>query len=52
MKKILTVLSALILTASIASAQVLSKEQMKNTAWTGFGSPIDGDVMQIGRAHV
>lgn len=48
MKKILTVLSALILTASIASAQVLSKEQMKNTAWTGFGAPIDGDVMYYG----
>ena len=31
-----------------ATAQVLPKEQMKNTAWSGFGAPINGDVMFYG----
>ena len=48
MKKIITGLSALVLTASLAGAQVLQSQQMKNTAWIGFGSPIDGDTSLYG----
>ncbi len=47
MKKILIALTALAFTAA-ASAQVLDSQQMKNTAWAGFGAPIDGDAMFYG----
>ncbi|WP_308689928.1 hypothetical protein [uncultured Treponema sp.] len=48
MKKILTVLSAVIFGTAVASAQVLSSQQMKNTAWIGFGAPIDGSATFYG----
>ncbi len=48
MKKLSAVLGSLILCACVLSAQVLDKEQMKNTAWTGFGAPIDGSAMFYG----
>lgn len=48
MKKILLTVCSIILTASLASAQVLSKAQMKNTAWTGCGAPLEGDSMYHG----
>ena len=48
MKKIiLSALSSVVLATSV-SAQVLEKEQMKNTAWTGFGAPIKGDPTYYG----
>lgn len=48
MKKILTVFSALVLGTAALSAQVLDKAQIKNTTWTGFGAPIDGNAMFYG----
>ena len=48
MKKILTILSAVIFGTAVASAQVLSSQQMKNTAWIGFGAPIDGSATFYG----
>lgn len=48
MKKILTVFSALVLGTAALSAQVLDKAQIKNTIWTGFGAPIDGNAMFYG----
>lgn len=48
MKKILTTVLAASFCAGLASAQVLDKQQMKNTAWTGFGAPVDGDTMFYG----
>ncbi len=48
MKKILTVFSALVIGTAALSAQVLDKAQIKNTTWTGFGAPIDGNAMFYG----
>lgn len=48
MKKIfLIIVGSLFLVLSV-TAQVLPKEQMKNTAWAGFGAPVDGDIMFYG----
>ena len=47
MKKFLIALLGIFI-AAIASAQVLDSPQMKNTAWVGFGAPIDGDAMFYG----
>ncbi|WP_296324599.1 hypothetical protein [Treponema sp. UBA3813] len=43
MKKAFLVFVTSILMVTGLSAQVLQSEQMKNTAWSGIGSPIDGD---------
>lgn len=48
MKKILMTVMAAALCAGIAGAQVLDKQQMKNTLWSGFGAPVDGDAMFYG----
>ncbi|MBR4600287.1 MAG: hypothetical protein IKO39_09605, partial [Treponema sp.] len=48
MKKLLAALATTTILLLGASAQVLPKEQMKNTAWTGFGAPINGDLMYYG----
>ena len=48
MKKFLLGLSIALLALSTATAQVLPKEQLKNTAWSGFGAPLDGDIMFYG----
>ncbi len=48
MKKIALAISAFVMTLSLAGAQVLDKPQMKNTVWSGFGAPIDGDAMFYG----
>ncbi len=48
MKKILTVFSALVIGGAALSAQVLDKAQIKNTTWTGFGAPVDGNAMYYG----
>ncbi|MCR4823545.1 MAG: hypothetical protein K5873_11815 [Treponema sp.] len=48
MKKLISLAVASLILAFSASAQVLPKEQMKNTAWSGFGSPINGDIMFYG----
>lgn len=45
MKKSLVVFAAAALLAAGANAQVLQKEQMKNTVWTGIGSPLDTGFM-------
>ena len=47
MKKLLTLFAALSVSA-LLSAQVLDKQQMKNTAWTGLGAPMDGDISYYG----
>ncbi|WP_407426987.1 hypothetical protein [Treponema sp.] len=46
-KLVLASFAALILSFSV-NAEVLPSEQMKNTAWTGLGAPIDGDPMYYG----
>ena len=43
MKKAFLFFVTSILMVTGLSAQVLQSEQMKNTAWSGIGSPIDGD---------
>lgn len=48
MKKILTAIVASAILGFGASAQVLDKEQMKNTAWAGIGAPLGGDPMIYG----
>ena len=48
MKKIFTVFSALAFISAFAGAQVLDKQQIKNTTWTGFGAPVDGSAMFYG----
>ena len=48
MKKILAALASSVLILASATSQVLDKEQMKNTAWAGLGSPIDGDPVFYG----
>jgi len=48
MKKLLIAMTAVLFAVVSANAQVLPSEQMKNTAWTGFGAPIDGDAMFYG----
>lgn len=48
MKKIIASLSLSLLVLAGVSSQVLDKEQMKNTAWAGLGSPIDGDPVFYG----
>ncbi|MBR1536861.1 MAG: hypothetical protein IJ630_07980 [Treponema sp.] len=48
MKKIISCVLSLLGLAVMANAQVLPSEQMKNTAWTGLGCPIDGDIMFYG----
>ena len=48
MKKLLSVATASLAFVFAANAQVLPKEQMKNTAWTGFGAPINGDLTYYG----
>ena len=48
MKKLILAVAATLTFLVGANAQVLSKEQMKNTAWSGFGAPIDGDPMFYG----
>ncbi len=48
MRKILLFIATAMFFVLSANAQVLPKEQMKNTAWTGFGAPLDGDVMYYG----
>lgn len=48
MKKILTAFSALVIGTAALSAQVLDKAQIKNTTWTGFGAPVDGNAMFYG----
>lgn len=48
MKKILAVLISSVLILSGATSQVLDKEQMKNTAWAGIGSPLNGDPVFYG----
>lgn len=48
MKKLLSALAASLLFAAALNAQVLDKEQMKNTAWVGLGAPLGGDPMIYG----
>lgn len=48
MKKIIFSLIAAFVLISGTNAQVLEKEQMKNTAWSGFGAPLNGDIMFYG----
>lgn len=48
MKRLLAFAAGSFFLAFAATAQVLPKEQMKNTAWSGFGSPINGDIMFYG----
>lgn len=43
MKRIITKLAVALFFAAGLSAQVLETDQMKNTAWVGFGSPLNGD---------
>ncbi len=48
MKKIILALTVFAAFTAAAFSQVLPKEQMKNTAWSGFGAPIDGSAMFYG----
>ena len=48
MKKILAALASSVLILASATSQVLDKEQMKNTAWAGVGSPLNGDPVFYG----
>ncbi len=48
MKKLLTAAVSALCFTFAATSQVLPKEQMKNTAWTGLGAPLDGNVMYYG----
>lgn len=48
MKKILLCAAVAAVISSAASAQVMSEKGMKNTAWTGFGSPLNADTMFYG----
>ena len=48
MKKILATIVASAILGFGVNAQVLDKEQMKNTAWVGVGAPLGGDAMAYG----
>ena len=48
MKKILLGISCAFLLGFSASAQVMSHSGIKNTVWTGFGSPFSGDFVYHG----
>lgn len=50
-RMIVGAVSALLLCVS-ANAQVLPGPAMKNTLWTGFGNPFDGDTMYYGVTDV
>lgn len=48
MKKIIAFTCASVVAMASSFAQVLGSQQMKNTAWMGFGSPFDGDTAFYG----
>lgn len=48
MKKLLMTAVAAVFAVSASFAQVLPSQQMKNTAWSGFGAPVEGDPMFYG----
>ena len=48
MKKVVLGIAIALFVGAAASAQVLERAQIKNTLWTGFGNPFDGDTMFYG----
>lgn len=48
MKKVVLGIAVALFVGAAASAQVLERAQIKNTLWTGFGNPFDGDTMFYG----